>query len=184
MVKSHFNSAIGARKHMASTFARLLLFLSSYFPLAFIFFILFVQERTWVAVAILAVGLVGLGGGALYFRWVRKFGAINVKVESLQRRDGEAMSYVVSYIIPFLSAPFSGWQQGVALAAFFLMLGVLYVNSSMIHINPMLNFVGYHLYEVVLDDGVTYSLIARKRVGRGQTLAVVKIGDEILIGKQ
>lgn len=93
------------------------------------------------------------------------------------------MSYVVSYIIPFLSTPFNGWQQGIALTMFFGMLGILYINSAMIHINPMLNLVGYHLYEAVLDDGITYSLIARKRVGRGQILSVVKIGDDILMAK-
>ncbi len=73
------------------------------------------------------------------------------------------MSYIVTYIIPFLSVAFSDWQQAVALAVFFIILGFLYVNSDMIHINPTLNFFLYRLYEVTLEDGSTYSLIARSR---------------------
>ena len=91
---------------MASVLARPLLFLSSYFPLSLIFFILLFQSNLWVASCILAVGVVGLGGMLLYFSVVQRLGPIQVKVAALQQRDGEAMSYIVSYVIPFVALPF------------------------------------------------------------------------------
>jgi hypothetical protein len=121
---------------------------------------------------------------AIYLRYAQKIGAFKVKVAAVQRRDGDAMSYIVSYVIPFMSVPFSGWEQGVALSIFFVVLSILYVNSNMIHINPMLNLAGYHLYEVTLEDGGVHSLISNRRVARGQPLSVIKIGEDILLEKR
>jgi len=93
------------------------------------------------------------------------------------------MAYIVTYIIPFLAIPFSGWKEGVALTIFFIVLGILYVNSNMIHINPMLNLFGYHLYEVTLEDGDVQSLVTRRRIRYRETLIAVRLGDEILLEK-
>jgi hypothetical protein len=169
---------------MPSPLIRFLLFLSSYFPLALIFFFLFFNHRPRLAASILSVGTLGLIGMAIYLRYAQKIGAFKVKVAAVQRRDGDAMSYIVSYVIPFMSVPFSGWEQGVALSIFFVVLSILYVNSNMIHINPMLNLAGYHLYEVTLEDGGVHSLISNRRVARGQPLSVIKIGEDILLEKR
>lgn len=169
---------------MASKSARVLLFLSSYFPLAAIFFILFIGKQRWVAISTLSIGLLGLVGMAWYLRRVQRIGPIQVKIKDIQRRDAEAMSYIVSYLIPFLAVPFNGWEQGFALAIFFLVLGVLYVNSNMIHINPMLNLAGYHLYEITLEDGAVHSLLTRRRILRGEKLSVIKAGEDILLEKE
>ena len=169
---------------MPSALTRFLLFLSSYFPLALIFFLLFVNQRPYLAASILFGGTVGLLGMAFYFRYAQRIGAFKVNVAAIQRRDGDAMSYIVSYVIPFLSVPFSGWEQGVALSIFFIVLSILYVNSNMIHINPMLNLVGYHLYEVTLQDGGVHSLISHRRVALNQALSVIKVGEDILFGEE
>lgn len=159
------------------------MFLSSYFPLALIFFVLFVSSRPYIAASILAVGLLGLLGLWIYFRQVKRLAPIRITVTGFQRLDAEAMSYIVTYVIPFLAIPFSGWEQGVALSIFFVVLGILYVNSNMIHINPMLNLAGYHLYEVVLEGGGIQALISRRRIVRGASLSVVRLGEDILLDK-
>jgi hypothetical protein len=169
---------------MPSPLIRFLLFLSSYFPLALIFFLLFFSARPWLAASILSLGTVGLIGMAVYLRYAQTIAAFKVNPATIQRRDGDAMSYIVSYVIPFLSLPFSGWEQGFALSIFFVVLSILYVNSNMIHINPMLNLAGYHLYEVTLEDGGVHSLISQRRVARGHPLSVIKIGEDILLEKR
>jgi len=169
---------------MASIPTRLLLFLSSYFPLAMIFFFLLVSKHQGLAISILSVGVIGLVGLALYLRAANQLGPMHIKVAALQRRDAEAMAYIVSYVIPFLAIPLGGWEQGVALSIFLAVLGILYVNSNMIHINPMLNLAGYHLYEITLDDGGIHALVTPRRIVRGETLAVIKIGEGILLEKK
>jgi hypothetical protein len=159
------------------------LFLSSYFPLSLIFFVILVQEHRWVAVGILTVGAGGLMWMFLYLRKAKKLGGIQFKISGFHRRDAEAMAYIVTYVIPFLVIPFHGWKEGIALIIFFVVLGILCVNSDMIHINPMLNLFGYHLYEVTTEDGGVHSLLARRSIRRRETITVVKLGDEILLEK-
>lgn len=54
----------------------------------------------------------------------------------------------------------------------------------MIHINPMLNLEGYHLYEVTLGDGAIHSLITRRKIKKGERLSVIKLGADILLEKK
>ena len=168
---------------MPSILTRLLLFVSSYFPLSLIFFALFIHRRPWIAISILSIGTLGLVGLALYLRVASRLSAIRVQVTDFKQRDGDSMSYIVSYVIPFLAVPFNGFAEGVALSIFFIVLGLLYVNSNMIQINPMLNLGGYHTYEITLDDGTIHALITNRRISRGAVLSVIKAGDDILLEK-
>ncbi len=168
---------------MPNVITRVLLFLSSYFPLALIFFLLLVEKHRELAISILLIGILGLSGMTLYLRAVSRLAPMAIHVAGVQRRDGDAMSYIVSYLIPFLAIPFSRWQEAAALTMFIVVLGILYVNSNMIHINPMLNLFGYHLYEITLPDGGIHSLIARHRVVRNATLHVITVGEGILLEK-
>lgn len=170
-------------KGMPTVFARLLLFLSSYFPLAVVFFFLFFECHFWIGLGILGVGLIGTVGLFVFLRTVRKLAPFTIRVDQIQRRDGEAMSYIATYVIPFLAVPFSAWQQAAALATFFLVLAVLYVHSNMIHINPMLNLTGYHLYEVTQDNGAVFTLITRRRLRRADSFSVVSLDNDIILEK-
>jgi hypothetical protein len=167
-----------------SILTRLLLFLSSYFPLSLIFFVILVHEHRKIASGILAIGLGGLLWMLLYLRKAQTLGGVQIKIVEFHRRDAEAMAYIVTYIIPFFVIPFHGWKEGVALAIFFVVLGILYVNSNLIHINPMLNLFGYHLYEIIAEDGGVHSLLARRTIRHKESIIVVKLGDEILLEKR
>lgn len=166
---------------MANLVTRILLFLSSYFPLSVIFFVLYFHRNFLTGLIILLVSALGVVSLFLYLLLAKKLTPITVKLVTVQRRDGEAMSYIVTYLIPFLSIPSSDWQQSLSLIIFFIVLGVLYVNSNMIHINPMLNLFGYHLYEISVDDGSVRSIVTRRRLRRNADIRVVEIGEDIYL---
>jgi len=169
--------------NMPTWLTRVLLFLSSYLPLTIIFFVLYSDKQFWLGLSALSLGLIGFLGLLVLLRWERDFSPIQVKVHSVQRKDGEAMSYIVTYFIPFLAIPFSDWQQAVALSTFLIVLGILYINSNMIHINPMLNLMGYHIYELTLEDGDKRSLVTKRRIRQNAQLSVIVLGEEILMEK-
>jgi len=169
---------------MSTTLARAILFLSSYVPLTVIFAILFFRDRPLVAAINLGVTLLGLLAVTYFFLATQRFGARQSKVTAVHVRDDQVMSYIMSYLVTFLSIAFSDARQLLALAAFFVILAYIYINANMIHVNPTLNFLGYHLYEVTLEDGETYNLIARGRIRRGASLRFVTVGDDILLEKR
>lgn len=169
---------------MPSIFARVLLFLSSYVPLSAMLVLLFWSKSPIVAVISGIAAILGVTGMLLYLRVLSRLESTPTKIVDCHSRGGEVMSYIVTYIIPFVAVAFSEWQQAVALAVFFVILGFLYVNSDMIHINPTLNFLGYRLYEVTLEGGSVYCLLARGRIEKGRTLQLIPVGDDILLEKR
>jgi len=170
---------------MPTVLIRCMLFLSSYFPLALIFFVLFVEQQPIWAIIVLVIGLSGLITMGLYFfQFAPRLGSIQERITGLQKRDGDVMGYIASYLLPFVAIPFGGWQQGVALLIFVIVLGIVYVNSNMIHINPMLNLLGYHVYEITLEhSGTPHSLITRLRIEKNESLHMIDIGDGIFLDK-
>jgi len=164
---------------MPSILSRILLFLSSYFPLNLIFFFLLwpPSQNRPLAIVFLVTGACGLVGlFAFYVFVLRRKARVQITVDELQRRDGEAINYIATYAITFVALPIDHVEKVLALATFFIVVGILYVQSNMIHINPMLNLVGFHLYEVRLDSGSSRFLVTRRGLARGDTLRVVDAG--------
>jgi hypothetical protein len=96
---------MGAAVIMGRLWIRILLFLSSYFPLAVIFFFLYLRRSHAFAYGSLALGSVGLVGLVGYLLLASRLSPVPLKAVAVQRRDGEAMSYIVTYVIPFLALP-------------------------------------------------------------------------------
>jgi hypothetical protein len=105
-------------------------------------------------------------------------------VRSAQQRDAEILSYIVTYLIPFMADFSKPPIELVALGIFFVVIGFLYVNSNMIHINPMLNLQGFHLFEVELADGTSHAVLTKKRLRSGTTIQAVIIGEHIYLSKE
>lgn len=162
---------------------RILLFLSSYFPLFLIIGILVFPKSHVAAVVIFVLDVCFVAALVLYLRSCqRRHQRSFIKVRDYRQRDSEAMSYIASYIVPFASFSLDIIPQILALAVFLAALLVLYVNSNMIYINPMLNFLGYHLYEIEVEHSDhSHYYLARKRLVRGETIHYVHISHDVLL---
>ena len=167
---------------MPNLLTKLILFLSSYLPLWLIFAVQFYakanQVGAWVAGGIALLCLLGLLG---YIRFARTINPVPLKIAGLNRRDGEAMSYIVSYLLPFIALPSSNTGDLISLGIFIGVLAVLYVNSDMIHINPVLNLIGWHIYEVEKDSGHVCTVISKLKIRVSQDIQAGQIGDDLFI---
>ncbi len=163
---------------MPSLFVRCLLFVSSYFPLTLIFGFLLWEKHLLLASIMLFIGVSGLVVLLLYFRLIAPRRAQSHEmITELNPHDGDVLSYVASYLVPFVSFDLTGTQLW-AVIVFLAVLLIIYVNSNMIYINPMLNVLGYHLYEVkIAKNESSFYLLTRKRVGLRSVIHVARIGD-------
>ena len=162
------------------------LFFSSYFPLIAIICVLQYDQWPWWATASLAsVGVVTLLATGFYFRWMRRHVAgERKKITNFSKHDSEVMSYIASYLIPFVTFPLDGPKQWIALGVFLIVLMVIYINSNMIYINPMLNIFGYHLYEIEIEHSQrSHYYIARKSLERNREIHFVPLSDDIYLEK-
>ncbi len=169
---------------MGSVVLRLLMFVSAYFPLALIFFALYFNTHRKIAVSILLVGIIGLAGLRQYLITAQTLAPLRVKVESVQHREVEVIRNILAYLLPFVSIAFNDLLRAAALCLFVLVVGILYVRSNLIHMNPALSLAGFRVYDVKIEGAGTHTLLSRSRIGRGDSLLVIKIGDNLFLEKQ
>lgn len=72
---------------------------------------------------------------------------ITVKVTRISNRNSEAIGYIATYIVPFLASDFSSGFECVVFVVVMVLIYVIYTNSNMILINPLLN-IWYSLLEI------------------------------------
>lgn len=161
---------------------RLILFLSSYAPL-----FLIVAMRGWHENRGFAIGLVVVAALSVlvlfaFLHTVRTLSADKVIVSSVISRDGDAMSYIVTYLLPFLAVRLGDLTDVMSLGVVLFVIGLLYVNSNMIYTNPLLNIVGYHIFEIEDSNGKTTALLCKRSYLRtGSEINAVAVGDYVLI---
>lgn len=170
---------------MPSLLTKIILFLSSYLPLWVIFEIQFSSKNNkysaMVAAGFAVLAVICLLGLFFYIHITKTINPVSLKITDLNRRDGEAMSYIVSYLLPFIVLPSSNTEDLIGLWIFIGVLAVLYINSDMIHINPVLNIIGFHVYEVKREDKHICTIISRKKIRVNQEIQVHQIGDDLFI---
>ena len=81
--------------------ARLLLFLSSYVPLFVVFALLDSFGKGWPTGACLILAALGLVALPLVFLVTHNLEPQRLKAETSQVRDGDALAYIATYLVPF-----------------------------------------------------------------------------------
>lgn len=124
------------------------LFLSSYAP-AFVILAVRAYDRSWLmfwaAVVLLVVSLAAF---LVFLKVLRRGGPFRSVVEEVEPRDAEMAAYVATYLLPFLTVTGANAQDVIALGLFLFFIGVLWVGSGMIYLNPLLRLARVHVYVV------------------------------------
>lgn len=169
---------------MPNVLTRVILFLSSYAPLFLILAIRSWSDNHKISIALGAISSITLLILWIFVNQARSLAADKVVIASVNSRDGDVMSYIVTYLLPFLAVDFKQVGDVVSLGIFIFVIGLLYVNSNMIYTNPILNIAGYHIFEVQDGEGKTTALICKRTYVRtGAELDVVSLGDYVLMEK-
>lgn len=163
---------------MPSLLTRSILFLSSYSPLLIIMAVKYHGKHLGLAIGSTVVASTAVVMLVIFLRVARTLTTTELVIEQLSPKDTEGVSYIVTYLIPFLDLKLEDRSSAVALLLLFAIVGVLYVHSNMVYINPILNLMGYHLFEVESATKKKQALLTRRSyVERGTRIRVVSLGD-------
>ena len=161
---------------------RVVLFLSSYTPLFLIMAVKYGSVHRYFGLSMVLLAVISIGLLLFYLKQSSTLAVDHIVVEKISGKDSEAMSYFVTYLIPFLDIKLDEIASSVSLLLLFLVVGVLYVHSNLIYINPTLNLMRYHLFEIELEGGMTSALLSKRSiVERGASITVVSLGEQILL---
>jgi len=158
--------------------------MSSYAPLLVILWVRDAFGNSCLSRAMLWAALVSVTALFTYLGLVRRLASHSVQVVNASSRDSEAMSYIVTYLLPFLGLDSQSLADRVSLGIFLAMLAVLYVGSNLIHMNPMLNLVGFRIFEIESEDGKRTILITRRGYIPPRTeICIVSLANSVALEK-
>jgi len=130
----------------------------------------------WTFAALAAAGIAGLA--AFLVAAVPRRNASVERIHTAKPREGEALKFFASYVVPFLvtgstAAPPARW----GLLIYLVMIAVLYVQGDMYFANPVLALLGYRIFELGRSDSGFLLVISRAwHLAPGQTVSLVPLG--------
>jgi hypothetical protein len=155
------------------------LFLSSYSPALLILAVRSFDHSWGLFGASLGVAVLTDVAFLLFMKVAQQGGPFRAKVKDVEPQDAELAAYVATYLLPFVVVFGATIQDVIALALFLFFIGLLWVNSGMIYLNPLLALLGYHVFIAHISPiggGAGGSLPRSFVVSRKRDL---RAGDEI-----
>lgn len=158
---------------------RILLFVSSYAPLIALFGVRR-RDRLWELSTLVAVAVISVAALALVLHVQRGYSDSTITIENWNTKEAETLGYIATYLIPLLAVDLGKFDDVLALGVFAFVLGVVYCNSSLMYTNPMLNLLGYHLFEVKERDGPTWTLLSKRSHLNIATVETSRVGETMV----
>lgn len=165
------------------------LFLSSYLPLFLILAIKnwFDSHMVLILIFVSVYSLVWI----IIINNSKKGTSESYRVIKVRDKSHESLNYIIPYIISFIGFDLNKWQDWSALGILLLMLFMIYLNSELLYINPMLSFFHYRIYGVkvckpIIGCKETVSeilLITKKdRIKNNDDITVKDIDGNVMLG--
>ena len=156
------------------------LFLSSYAPLFGVFALLDSFGPGWPTVVCIILAVLGLVLPAVVLARARRLANQTVDIASSQVRDGDALAYIATYLVPFAAVAATTARERGALGLFILLIAVIYIRSELFYVNPLLALAGYRLFQISTPAGTSAVLLSRRSFVRPQTnVSVRRLSDYV-----
>ena len=136
----------------------------------------------WIAWPLVAVLLVLLCWLLLHYA-ARNAQLHEIKIAEYEGNDKEVVAFLLAYLLPFLTSKNLAFEGDWITGAY--VLGVLFVvvsHSGVYHFNPVMGFLGYHIYTTKDSQGIPRVLITKSPLRRrDERRTTVKLSDEIYL---
>jgi hypothetical protein len=102
-------------------------------------------------------------------------------IKSISPQHKEYVTYLGTYILPFVTLETKTIFDIIALVFMFLTIGFIFSKTNLIYTNPTLVFFGYDIYEVEDVEGKKYDCITRDSFKENDKPSGIKLGDKTFI---
>ena len=163
---------------------RILLFVSSLAPAVLIVGIRLIGLDPFWGVLLIAIGIALFPLAYLVLKARRAVTPKPVRVADVSDENFQILTYVLTFIFPFLFIDISDMWNAVAYVVLILFVVVLLIRSDLALVNPALLIIGYRIYAVRAEGGEELILISRLKPRRGNTLAATPISGQMYLINQ
>lgn len=181
---------------MKKIFMKVLLFISSYFPLYIFLLVLnfenynsFEKIKNYhVKIFLISMILcIILSIISLILIIICKNGTKKILIESIERPDDTIISYIMTYIIPIVTVNNLNKYEIIVNIALFILIGYLYIRLNLLYLNPLWSMFGYIPYRINNDTVIitNYKLSDLKNMQKnGTRISGFYMANDIFIAKK
>lgn len=167
---------------MASAPARLVLIISAYAPLMVVLAARFWSANKMVSAFLMMGAAVSVLVLATYVRQLHRLQGQEIVLVASDPAVSELLGHISAYLFPFLEVDFGNAASLVSLGLVYAVLIFIQVKTNLIHINPSLYVLGYHVLQAQDESGRAYALISRRDyIPAGSTVKVVRAGNHVIL---
>lgn len=157
-------------------------FISSYAPLWGLLALRF--DPWWLRAPLVALTFLGIGVVALRLR-ARGGRPTDTELTIAGDAGGEVSGYLAAYLLPFLTVADPDGLDIAAYVLFVIVAGLIYVRSSLVHINPTMYALGWRPMRasIPVRDGRTKEtfVLTRRDLRTGEKLRCERFADRVWI---
>jgi len=158
---------------------QILLFVISYSPLYLILFFQNINDNIYIpktnqfigikevlrlnviSLSFISLIVISITLYFIFFNLVLKSSTEKYTIKEIKSNSVEHLSYLATYILPFVGLKFDSWQSVLATISLFYVLGHIYIKTNMILTNPTLTFFRYSI-STIIDSNDKIKLIIHK----------------------
>jgi hypothetical protein len=164
-------------------FIKVLLFLSAYVPLIILFSVRFVNNYRYFTISGVIISIILTIILLRVVKATRQLPIESIVLSNVNYKSSDLLAYMFSYVFSFLEFDLGSYIDLIIILFIFVILAVIYINSNMIYINPMLSVFGYKIYEIISEENDVYVLITKEpKLGVGNSIDVYELGSNVKMG--
>lgn len=156
---------------------KICLFLVSYFPLFIIIGILHYDNLAILPIVVIA-SIVGFAGLFITFYVLNRISGEYKKSTTVKPATKINFQYFLAYIIPFIAIDIDSTRQLLAYSVLFVFLGILYIRTELIYVNPTLTMLKYNLFKMKINNE-DVMLITKNSYDEVLNDPVIRLGSDL-----
>ena len=162
---------------------RVIMLSAAYAPLLLLLAVLDSFRLPWLRWVFVILAIGGVVGTLLFLtRSIPGRNATPEKVYSAKPREGEALKFFASYVVPFFVTATAASPARWGLLIYLVMIALLYLQGDMYFSNPVLAALGYRIFELARADRGFLLVISRAwHLAPGETISLVPLGGYIFV---
>lgn len=156
-----------------------MLMLSSYAAM-FVALALRFDSPHWLRLACVGLATAGVGATIYFLTLTRLLSPDVATVVTVDDRGPDVAGYLATYLLPLIVIGTPTTNDILAYTLILFVMGLVYVRSRAIQINPTFYLFGYRLFYVTADEGYAGYLLSRREPAPESRLRVVRRGRLLL----
>jgi len=170
---------------MLNVISKLILFYFAYLPLFVILTINnFNLHNQYLYILVTLILILGIILPFILFRTIKSIAPRNEEMEIKSTKNSEYLSFLVTYMTPFLITP-SNINELISFLILFTIIIYLYIDTSLFCVNPLLKILyKYNIYEVSLANRTYFLLSKKSHSNETISLSVKVLSTNLLIEEE